>query len=375
MSITNIKSVNPNTTTAPTKPTVQTNHTQNTQNTTATNQTNNVGTTRQTQTSDSTQMMQQHTQVRNNGNVGMSPMGMFNLFKQRRLGDRSLSNVDGGHSGGVPAMHPDEMEAVFGLLNGIKTAKQVNVYTKKLFKRIGQAKNIIDSNYEPETEDEKIELKNVKRKTSNKVTKDDVKEALDDILDKSSNPTNAYILLESAKRELNLVGDKAKDPKTYTDMDKAILELSKENYVAHDGRIRANVNIANESSRAKDQTQFQELYYAVTQDPSMHKLLDIHNVCSHAEFMQLTNLMAQAAQSDRDGEKRNRLPTSCPHTIHDVIRVMDKRSKIDSLYHAKERLKKAFSSFIGVLNGGAKPKAQTGGDLIQHDIVQAIKPR
>lgn len=312
--------------------------------------------------SDVSQIMQQHAQVSGHQHRAVSgnPNLVVSLFYgRRRLGDRSLSNID-SHSD-ISTMHPDVLEEVFGLLNGIKTSKQITAYTRKLFKRLGHTKNIIESNYEPESEDEKQELQNVKRKTTSKVTKEQVKDVIEEMLGKD--PANSYILAESAKHELGLTGVNAKNPKEYTDLDKAIIEFSKENYTAHGAKIRADVNIANEIGQAKDKTQFKEFYYALIQFPQLTQLMDIHKVfgdknknidTAHTQFMESTNLLSQAAKNDRDGEKKGRLPTSDPNTIHDVISVMDKRSKIDSLYHSMKKFKKIFGAFIGMLNGDEK---------------------
>jgi hypothetical protein len=363
MKVDNVKHLTTNSAVSPTKQVIQNQ---------PTNNTTNVGQTRQP---DTMQIMHQHAQVsrHQSSNVGMNPNNILNMFKSRRLGDRSLSGVGGGHED-VPAMHPDTLEEVFGLLNGIKTAKStINIQTKKLLKRFGQVKNIIDSNYEPEDEEDKKDLKNVKRKTTSTVKKEDVRDVIEEMIGKD--PTNAYIIIENTKHELGLIGANPKDPKNYTQLDKAIIEFSKDNYSAHGIKIRADVNIANEANKS-GKTQFREWYYGITQDPSLGKLNEIRKVCvNHTEFMAVTNLMAQAAVNDRDGEKRGRLPTSDQNTIHDVISVMNKRSVLNSLHHAIIRLKKTFASFIDILNGGDKEQSTTGGSLIQHSIPQQIKSK
>jgi hypothetical protein len=361
MKVDNVKHLTTNSTVSPTtKPVTQNQPTNNT----------NVGNVGQTRQPDATQIMQQHAQISRHqaSNVGVNPKNILNMFRPRRLGDRSLSGVDGGHDD-VPTMHPDTLEEIFGLLNGIKTSKSaVSVYTKKLFKRFGQVKNIIDSNYEPEDEDDKKELQNVKRKTTSTVKKEHVRDVIEEMIGKD--PTNAYVVIENAKRELGLIGANAKDPKKYTQLDKAIVEFSQDNYATHGIKIRADVNIANEADKS-GKTQFREWYYGITQDPSLGKLKEIHSVCAnHIEFMAVTNLMAQAAVNDKDGK---RLPTSDPNTIHDVISVMDKRSKLDSLHHGIMRFKRTFGSFIDILSGKEKPTAKTGGTLVEHSISQRIK--
>jgi len=312
------------------------------------------------QTRDNTaQIMQQHAQIsrQQTGGVAVNPNMIFNLFKPRRLGDRRLSNAD--NRSDIPAPHPDTMEEVFGLLNGIKTSKQVTVFTKRLFKRIGRKHNFIDSNYEILDEDEKEELKDVKRKTTSKVTKEDVKNAIEEMMD--NNPTNAYIIMEAAKRDLGLTGANAKDPKQYDDLDKAIIDFAKDNYNTHGVQIRAEFNIADEVNKSKNKTQFKELYYGLIQNPQLVQLIDIHKVFSknnkdintaHIEFMEATNLLAQAAEKDKDAQKRGRLPTSDPNTIHEAISVMSNRSKIDSCYYYTKKLLNDFRNYVSTLNGG-----------------------
>lgn len=324
-------------------------------------------------------MTQQNTQIlrHQSSNVSINPRNIPNMYRPRRLGDRSLSGVDGGHDD-VPTMHPDELETVFGLLNGTKKSKlTINIYNKKLLRRLGHIKNIIDSNYEPEDEDEKEELQNVKRKTTSTVRKEHVRDAIEEMIGKD--PTNSYIVLENTKRELGLIGENSKDPKQYTQLDKAILEFSKENYNTHGVKIRADVNIANEIAEAdklgnRSKTQFKEWYYAILQHPTLIALNEIRNFClNHIEFMTVTNLMSRAAVNDKDGEKKGRFPASDPNTIHYVIIVMEKRSKLNSLHHAIIRLKHTFGSFIDLLRGKEKPKAKTGGTLVEHSIPQKIK--
>jgi hypothetical protein len=363
MKVDNVRHLIPNSTVSPAKHVVQNHPAKNTSNTA------------QTRQLDTSQIMHQHAQVSRHqaSNIAVNPKNILNMFRQRRLGDRSLSRVDGGHNG-VPEMHPDELEAVFGLLNGGKAKPFINIQIKKLLKRFGQVKSIIDSNYEPENDDEKRELQNVKRKTTSTVKKEHVRDAIEEMIGKD--PANAYILIENTKQELGLIGPNAKDPKNYTQFDKAIIEFSKDNYATHGVKIRADINIANEIADVKNKTQFKEWYYAIIQEPSLLKLKEIRSICAnHLEFMGLTNLMARAAAKDRDGEKAGRLPVSCPNTIHDVISVMDKRSKLDSLHHAIIRFKRTLGSIIDVLNGKEKPLAQTGGTLVEYTIPQRLKSK
>ncbi len=364
MKVDNVKHLTTNSPVSTAKPVVQNQ---------SANNTTSVGQTKQT---DTAQIMQQHAQISRHqaSNVSVNPKNILNMFRPRRLGDRSLSGAEGGNDG-VPAMHPAALEEVFGLLNGITAKSIVNMYTRRLLKRFGQVKNIIDSNYEPQDEEDRKELQNVKRKTTSTVKKDDVRDVIEEMMGHNNNPTNSYILIESTKRELGLTGANPKDPKSYTQFDKAIIELSKENYSVHGIKIRADVNIANEANKS-GKTQFREWYYGITQEPSLGKLNEIRKVCTnHVEFMAVTNLMAQAAVNDRDGEKRGRLPTSDPNTIHDVISVMNKRSVLNSLHHAIIRFKKTFKGFTDSLNGDEKEEAVTGGSLIQHSIPQQIKSK
>jgi hypothetical protein len=329
---------------------------------------------------DTAQIMQQHAQIsrQQTGNAATNPNGIYNLFRQRRLGDRSLSNPD---NNSVPAMDPKVMEEVFGLLNGIKTAKQVSVYTRKFFKRIGHKHNIIDSNHDVEDDDDKQEAQDVKRKTTSKVDKEDVRNSLEEMIGKD--PTNAYIIIESAKRELGLTGANSKNSKDYTDIDKAVIEFAKENYETHGVRIRADINIANEVGQSQNKTQFKELYYAIILHPQLTQLMDIHKVfvkndkdinVAHNQFMEATNLLSSAAKNDRDGEQKGRLPASDPNTIHDAIAVMDKRSKINSLFYDMKKLKKGFSAFISNLNGNKEePNKQLTGVLSDYLTNQRMK--
>jgi hypothetical protein len=335
MSVGNIKPVNQNVTTTSTNPVTPNK---------PTNNTPNAGQVRQADTSP---IMQQNPHILRHqpSNVGVNPKNILNMFRPRRLGDRSLSGAESSHND-VPTMHPDTLEEVFALLNGVKKAKStVNVYTKKLFKRFGQVKNIIDSNYEPEDENDKKELQNVKRKTTSTIKKEDIKSTIEEMIGKD--PTNAYILIEHAKRELGLTGANAKDSKNYTQLDKAIIDFSKDNYATHAIKIRADVNIADEADKS-GKTQFRDLYYVLTSNPHLTKMIEIYKVChNHAEFMALTNLFAMALTKDKNGK---RIATSCPNTIHAAISVMDKRGKINTMYIRLEALKKTANSFVNKLN-------------------------